>query len=181
MFILASQSPRRKELLKTIIDDFQIIPANIDEEAFKEDEVSYQKGIKIALEHKSDTIISADTIVKLNGKTYGKPKDDEMAKQFLRELSGNTHEVITYYSIINLAEKVLVKKSVTSYVIFNELSEELIDAYVQTKSPLDKAGGYGLQDNDKYPIIKGLKGSHSNIIGFPIEEIKEDLINNKLL
>ena len=181
MVILASASPRRRELLKQIVNDFKIITADIDEEisyvlspldAVKD--IAKRKGEKIHLEHPDDLVISADTIVVLNNKIIGKPIDKEDAKRILRELSGKTHYVYTGYAIHYL-DKIIVNY-VRSEVVFNELSEELIDEYVATGSPLDKAGAYGAQDSDlTYPIIKNIIGSYDNVIGFPTKEIKEDI------
>lgn len=181
MFILASKSPRRIELLKTIINDFLIIPANIDENSFPIEQVSYQKGQKIALLYPNDIIISADTIVTLNNNIYGKPLNKDDAYRILKELSNKTHKVITYYSIISINNSILINKSITSFVTFNDLSDKLINDYILSNSPLDKAGAYGIQDNDTFPIIKNYTGSLNNIIGFPIEQIKQDLISLGLI
>lgn len=177
MIILASKSPRRVELLKKIIPTFNIIPADIDESLYPINQVSYQKGIKIALDFPNDTIISADTSVQLNNKIYGKPKDKLDAISMLNELSNNTHKVITYYSIININKNIKINKNIISYVTFNKLTKEEIINYVNSNSPLDKAGAYGIQDNEKYHIIKEFIGSKNNIVGLPIEEIDNDLIS----
>ena len=97
------------------------------------------------------------------------------AKKILRELSNKTHEVITAYTIIK-GEKIITEYVVSS-VTFNNLSDKLIDDYIKSGSPLDKAGAYGIQDNDRYPIIKSYAGSYDNIVGFPVKEIKETLMN----
>ena len=181
MFILASKSPRRIELLKTIVPEFLVKPADIDESSFPIDQVSYEKGKKIASLYVDDIIISADTIVTLDNTIYGKPIDKSDAYRILKSLSNRTHKVITYYTIISINKNILLNKSITSLVTFNDLSNELINEYIASNSPLDKAGAYGIQDNDKYPIIKKYQGSLNNIIGFPIEELKEDLISLGLL
>ena len=184
MVILASASPRRRELLKQIVNDFKIITADIDEEisyvlspldAVKD--IAKRKGEKIHLEHPNDLVISADTIVVLEDKIIGKPVDEEDAKKILRDLSGKIHQVITAYCLFQGDE--FVEHYVISTVEFNKLSDELIDKYVASGSPLDKAGAYGVQDNDKFPIVKEVKGSMTNVIGFPVEEIEEDFIKMK--
>lgn len=172
MYILASKSPRRIELLKTIINDFLIVPANINEKEFPIESLSLEKASKIAQIHPNDTIIGADTFVKYNNKIFNKPVDENEAYEMLKTLSNQTHEVITYFTIINKNKNITYSNHITSYVTFNNLSNGLIEKYINSKSPLDKAGAYGIQDNNKFPIIKEYKGSLNNIIGFPIEEIK---------
>ena len=182
MLILASKSPRRKQLLKEdITDDFEIIVSDIDEEksyiyspieAVRD--IAYRKGEKIHLGHYDDTVISADTIVVLSSLIIGKPTSKLDAKRILRLLSNKTHQVITAYAIFKKDKMIL--NHVISEVTFNELNETLIDEYVQSGSPLDKAGAYGVQDNEKFHIIKEIKGSVKNVIGFPSEEIKNDLM-----
>ena len=179
MVILASSSPRRRELMKQITSDYKIITADIDEdksynlsplEAVLE--IARRKGEKVKQDHPHDLILSADTIVVLDNEIIGKPKDEEDAKRILKHLSNKEHEVITAYCLFK--EDKLIEHYVTSKVLFYELSDKLIDEYVKTGSPLDKAGAYGVQDNEKYPIVKRITGSIDNVIGFPVKEIKED-------
>lgn len=179
MVILASASPRRKELMKEITSDFTIITSDIDEdksyslpplEAVLD--IAKRKGLKVQERHPQDLIISADTIVVLNNKIIGKPKDTKDAIKILKELSGKTHEVITAFCMFK-GDK-FIERYVVSKVEFNNLSDKLIQAYVATGSPLDKAGAYGVQDNDSFPIVKKVTGSMSNVIGFPVDEIKEE-------
>ena len=180
MIILASASPRRRELLKTVVDDFKIITTDIDEEKSyilppleAVIDIAKRKGLEVRKDHPNDIIISADTIVLLGDQIIGKPKDKEDAKRILKTLSGKTHQVITAYYIFNKDK--IINNHVISEVTFNKLSDELIDKYVATGSPLDKAGAYGVQDNNEFPIISSVVGSVDNVIGFPIKEIKEDL------
>ncbi len=180
MIILASASPRRRELLKTVVNDFGIITTDIDEEKSyilppleAVIDIAKRKGLEARKEHPNDIIISADTIVVLDNQIIGKPKDKQDAERILKLLSGKTHQVITAYYIFN--KKEIIHRYVISDVTFNKLSDDLIKRYVQSGSPLDKAGAYGVQDNDKYPIISRVIGSVDNVIGFPIKEIKEDL------
>ncbi len=181
MVILASASPRRRELLKEITTDFEIITADIDEktsyilsplDAVRD--IAKRKGEKIHLEHKDDLVISADTIVVHKNKIIGKPIDEEDAKNILKELSDEMHEVITAYCLFKKDK--FIEKHVISQVYFYPLSEKMIEEYIATGSPMDKAGAYGVQDNEKYPIIKKVIGSITNVIGFPIEEIKKDFV-----
>ena len=180
MIILASKSPRRKELLKTLIDEFIIIPANLDEYLYKFEDLSLAKAKAIAKDYPNDIIISADTLVIKNGKVFGKPKNKKQATQMLQELSNSVHEVKTVYSIYSINQEISLTRVVTSKVYFNMLSDDLICRYVDTLSPLDKAGGYGIQDKD-FNLVKEIEGSYTNIVGLPIEELKEDLIKLKII
>ncbi len=181
-YILASKSPRRKELMKQISPDFIVAVEDIDEEKYYQlppidavRNIAKEKGKVVDKLYPNDLIISADTIVVLNGKIIGKPKDELDAKKILRMLSNKTHNVYTAYRIQYKGMEIL--HYVDSKVIFNNLSEDLIENYVKSGSPLDKAGAYGVQDNKDFPIIKKVIGSIDNVIGFPVAEIKEDISN----
>ena len=172
--------------MSQIVNDFKIDPADIDEttsykfsplEATRD--ISYRKGEVIAKKYPDDIVISADTIVVIDNKIIGKPKDAEDAIRMLKLLSNRTHEVITAYSIFY--KDIKLTHDVHSFVTFNKLDDEMIEEYVASKSPLDKAGAYGVQDNEQYHIIKEVKGSLNNVIGFPVEEIKKDLEDLHLL
>lgn len=185
-YVLASSSPRRKDLMKFISSDFLIDVSNVDEvveEGLSPTEVTthiaYQKGCVVANRHKDDIVISADTIVVIDDLIIGKPKDEEDAKRILKLLSGRTHYVHTAFYIF-YKDKAL-NGLVTSNVIFNEIDDKLIDEYVKSKSPLDKAGAYGFQDNEKYPLVHHVEGSIDNVIGFPVKEIKEKIQEMKQL
>ena len=156
MIVLASKSPRRKALISEYLtSDFLTYNCDIDED--------------LSL-HLVDPILIVRDIDKT---ILGKPKDEDDAYRILKLLSNKTHYVATAYSIIHNDKCIL--KHVISEVTFNELSDELIRQYISSKSPLDKAGAYGIQDNDKYHIIKEYKGSYYNIVGLPIEELLESL------
>ena len=177
-YVLASKSPRRQELMKLISSDFVIAVEDINEESSYKlapikavEDIAKRKGETVDKYYPNDLIISADTIVVLDNKIIGKPVDENDAKRILKELSNKSHYVYTGFRIKYL-DKVIVSH-ITSEVVFNELSDKLINAYVASGSPLDKAGAYGVQDNDKFPIIKKVIGSIDNVIGFPVKEIKE--------
>ncbi len=179
-YILASKSPRRKDLMNSISSDFLIAIEDIDESiSYKLDPVSAvkdiakRKGEAVYKSYPNDLVISADTIVVLEKEIIGKPKDKIDAKKILRKLSNKTHQVYTGYAIHYLDK--LIVGVVKTDVIFNELNDELIDKYIESGSPLDKAGAYGIQDNDKFPIIKNIIGSYDNVVGFPVKEIKEKI------
>ena len=186
MIILASASPRRKQLMeKEISSSFSIIVSDIDEslsfEKYKDvrdivKDISLRKCLAVSNDHPNDLVIAADTVVVLGNEIIGKPKDKEDAYRILKELSNKEHYVYTGYALKQNDK--LMQGIVKSTVYFNELSDELINAYIASGSPLDKAGAYGVQDNDKFPIVKKISGSMNNIIGFPTDEIKQDLIKN---
>lgn len=186
MFILASSSPRRRELMKQIVDEYKIIPSNFDEGIFSSlfpmeavHEIAKSKGEEVSLKYPDDVVISADTIVVIDNKLIGKPIDEDDACRILNLLSNKEHQVITSFCIFK--GKLLYQEEVISDVLFYPLTDALIKDYVKSKSPLDKAGAYGVQDNEKYPLVKEIKGSVDNVIGFPTKEIKEALIRLKLL
>ena len=186
MIILGSNSPRRKELMeKYISTSFLIDPSNNEEivninlsplENVKN--IAQAKCENVFLRHPNDVVISADTIVVFNNKIYGKPKDENDAKKILETLSNNEHQVITAY-VIKYQNKTITK-AVISNVYFNDLTDEFIDFYIKTKIPMDKAGAYAIQGEYGTKIVKSYKGSLSNIIGFPYEEILKDLKSNNI-
>ena len=182
MIVLASKSPRRQQLMKNITTDFVVDVSHIDEssslslppeEAVKD--IAKRKGLDIAKRHPNEIVISADTIVVIDNEIIGKPVDEEDAKRILRKLSGRTHQVLTAFCL--LKNDKFYEEVVSSDVLFENLSEELIDSYVKSGSPMDKAGAYGAQDNNDFKIVKKIMGSWSNVIGFPVEEIEKALKN----
>ena len=174
--ILASGSPRRKSFLTEYGYEFSVVPSTFDEIGEKDtpkQTVEYFASSKAQdvfdkLNDNSVVVLGADTIVCLDGKILGKPKDKNHAVEMLKKLSGKTHQVITAYAIISKEQKIV--DSVTTSVTFNTLSDDLIKEYVLTGSPLDKAGSYGIQDG--YDLVKEYNGSLNNVIGLPIEIIK---------
>ena len=179
MYILASQSPRRKELLSQIISEFEIIPSNINEniKVNTPEELplmlSKLKAEEIFKTHQDDTIIAADTIVVLDKKILGKPKNGKEAYKMLTSLSKKKHEVITRYTI--LSKEKCISRAIKTEVYFNKLNEQTIKEYIKTGSPFDKAGGYGIQDKE-FNLVKKIKGSLSNVIGLPLESLANDLL-----
>ena len=182
MIILASQSPRRQQLMHSITDDFVVEISHIDEssslslsplEAVKD--IAKRKGLDIAKRHPHDLVISADTIVVIDNQIIGKPVDEVDAKRILNLLSDRTHHVYTAFYLIK--ENKEYEEVVISEVTFEELSEQTIDEYIKSGSPMDKAGAYGAQDNNDFKLIKKITGSWSNVIGFPVDEIKKAISN----
>ena len=180
--ILASTSPRRKNLLKNAGLDFEIVPPAYDEE-FETLDFTFEKIEKISLNKalsikdsvpKDSVIISADTVVVFENKILLKPKDEKDAFNMLKELSGREHFVVTGYTLLCPKTNKIITSHVKSFVSFALLSDEQIKKYIYEYKPLDKAGAYGLQELPDYFGAK-TKGSMNNVIGLPVEEILEDL------
>ena len=183
--ILASNSPRRKKIFTDMELDFSIIPSEYDEK-LDSDEFSYDKIEDIATQKcldvvrrvdKDSLVFAADTVVVLHNKILGKPHTKENAYLMLKELSGQTHMVVTAICAINTRINRAVTQSTTSYVRFNELSDEMINYYIDTFNPLDKAGSYGIQELPPNYIDK-FEGSFENIVGLCPEAVK--IVLNKL-
>ncbi|MFA6618805.1 MAG: Maf family protein [Candidatus Neomarinimicrobiota bacterium] len=172
--ILASASPRRKTLLKELGLKFEVIPADIDE-SFQEDEtaldyvrrLAFEKANSLAQEHPDKIIVSADTIVVLHNEILGKPIDKEDAFRILKTLSNNYHQVITSFAILSIKKNIKVLEHEITDVHFRELSDEDIWEYIDTGSPMDKAGAYGIQDISAYLVDK-IDGCYHNVMGFPV-------------
>lgn len=178
--ILASNSPRRREILQREGIDFCVIPSSYEEEKTlklgKKTAEYFAKrkaqDVYDSLEDKCDKVVlGADTIVYLDGEILEKPKDYLDAKNMLKRLSSKKHLVITGYSFIG--ENLNICDSEISEVLFNDLSDEDIDKYIAEMKPFDKAGSYGIQDG--YNLVKTYRGSFDNIVGLPIEKILEVL------
>ena len=181
--ILASNSPRRKQFLIEYGLTFEVVSSAFGEftkETSPEKVVTdfaFGKASEVyqRLNDKNIVVLGADTVVSLDGKILGKPKDKEDAIKMLNALSGKTHQVYTGYSIIS-KDYSKTEYCVTD-VTFNDLSDKLIAQYVQTGLPMDKAGAYGIQDG--YNLVKEIDGSYNNVVGLPIElfidEIKKIL------
>ena len=177
--ILASASPRRKELLEQLGLQFVIIPAHIDESMFlNEDALKYvrrlseEKGRAIAEKYPEHIVISADTIVVYNEEILGKPIDKSDAFRMLRLLSGNTHEVITAFSILCGSRKIYMTEDELTEVSFRDLSDTDIHEYIDGGSPMDKAGAYGIQDLSAN-LVESISGCFYNVIGFPVAQFKK--------
>ena len=168
--ILASASPRRKELLSRIVKDFEIIPAkgkeSTDLTAPPEQiaqNLAKAKCDEVFLSH-GGLVIGCDTIVVHDKRVLGKPKDGNDAYSTLKSLSGKTHCVITGVCV-RYKDKISIDCESTQ-VTFNELSERFIKDYIKSGSPMDKAGSYGIQDGG---VVKSYEGSFTNVVGMPVE------------
>lgn len=175
MLILASKSPRRKELLKKIAPSFVVMDANIDERSVKCNqsslplEISKLKAYEIHSKYPDDDVLACDTIVIFKNQVLGKPKDEREAFRMLKLLSGNKHVVLSGYTYMRKNRE--INRSVKTIVYFNELSDNLIDDYIKKMKPFDKAGAYGIQD-EEFDLVKSIDGSYYNVMGLPIEDIK---------
>ncbi|MBQ8506632.1 MAG: septum formation inhibitor Maf [Clostridia bacterium] len=177
--ILASGSPRRRELLTQMGYKFEIIVPDVDENVsgHARDVVgilSRRKAEAVAKREDCGIIIASDTLVSLNGEALGKPQDENDAHRMLRMLSGETHEVFTGVTIIDAASGRNETQVVRTGVIFRELSDAEIWAYISTGEPMDKAGAYAIQGR-AHGFVEGFEGSYENVIGFPVDEIREML------
>ncbi|WP_296647203.1 Maf family protein [Romboutsia sp. 13368] len=177
--ILASASPRRREILENTNVKFDIISSSIDELVLEGESpcqmvmrLAFEKGTDIASKRKSDLVISADTIVVLDNTVLGKPKDEEEARAMITNLSGKTHQVITGISLINLENNKKIIDYVISNVKFKNLSEDDINDYIKTKESLDKAGAYGIQGYGAL-LVEEIQGDYFNIVGLPISKLSD--------
>lgn len=177
--ILASASPRRKEILGNTNVKFNIIKSEINE-VILEDEapiqavmrLAFEKCMNIASKNKNNLVIGADTIVVLDNSILGKPKDKDDAINMIKKLSGRRHQVITGISLINLDENKKVIDYVVSNVNFKELSDEDIMDYISTNEYLDKAGAYGIQGYGAL-LVEEIQGDYFNIVGLPISKLSD--------
>ena len=179
MFILASSSPRRKELLKKLIPEYEIVVPDVDERLLHLSpsdlaaEESKIKAYAVSSLYPEDEVLACDTIVVLEDEILGKPLDATDAKAMLKRQSGKRQIVLSGYTYIGKGRE--ITRTVATEVYFNELSDELIDDYVEKKKPLDKAGAYGIQDG--YPLVKRIVGSFDNVMGLPTEDIARHVFN----
>ena len=180
---LASKSPRRRKLLKQINLNFKSFTVDMEEKIKpgEKPSVSVKRLSKEKLEIARQKvnhgiIITADTIVVLNRKVIGKPKDKEEAKRFLKKLSGKVHTVYTGFSIYNSGNKMLLTDYEKTFVEFRKLTAKEIDDYIKSGSPMDKAGAYGIQDDFGAVFIKKINGCYYNVVGLPLTKVYQTLI-----
>ena len=173
-FILASQSPRRKELLERAGYRFDIIVSEVDEtipDGVSPDEavllLSRRKAEAVSAQHPGAVVLGCDTVVALDGQILGKPVDAADAKAMLSALSGNTHTVFSGVCVTDGARTEAFYTATD--VAFYPLEEETIDSYVATGEPMDKAGAYGIQGLGCV-LVEGIHGDYSNVVGLPLAE-----------
>lgn len=178
--VLASGSPRRKELLESLGIDFSIVPSKKAEPApenFKTAmgyvlECALQKAKEVAKRHPDSVVIGSDTVVVLDGGVLLKPKDKEQAREFLKRLSGNSHDVITALTILKDGSEQSFHE--LTRVTFYELDEDWIEAYISTEDPYDKAGAYGIQTMSGL-FVKEIKGDYNTVVGLPVASLARKL------
>ena len=174
--ILASNSPRRKELLSKLNYQFDIIPSVGDEVSTAHlpvdiaKELANRKALEVFKSNPDCVVIGCDTVVELDGQLLGKPKDQADAHKMLTALSGKTHTVHTGVCIVHKMGVWLFAD--TTEVVFRHLSEQDIANYIATGSPMDKAGAYGIQDSG---FVSHINGSYDNVVGFPTERVAQIL------
>lgn len=175
LFVLASKSPRRKELLQKIGINAQIIPSNVDESAYNKldpqkmvTQLAMVKAADVARDFRGNTyVIGADTCVCLDGKVFGKPQSMEEAENMLKKLSGRTHQVYTGYCVISCSDGKAVSKYCATDVTFRTLTDKEIKAYVKTRECMDKAGAYGIQEKGAI-FVEKIDGDYSSVVGLPV-------------
>ena len=174
--ILASQSPRRRAFLEELGLSFRTIASSLDEtreegespQTFVE-RMACEKAKDVCKRYPDAWILSADTIVYIEDKVFGKPESYEAAIEMLMTLSGREHNVMTGYCLACYGLKINIVERVRTRVRFVEFSKEIARAYVQTGEPLDKAGSYGIQGKGG-ALVEGINGSYSNVVGLPLAE-----------
>ncbi|MFA7067587.1 MAG: septum formation protein Maf [Erysipelotrichia bacterium] len=175
MLILASKSPRRKELLHKICSDFIVISPDINEDESRKNphdhplDVSRLKAYEVFKKYPNDDILACDTVVIIDNLILGKPQDEKDAYHMLKMLSGKRHVVLSGYTYIN--PLIEINRTVKTEVYFKDLSDDLIANYIKTGSSFDKAGAYGIQDG--FDLVDHIVGSFDNVMGFPSEDIKK--------
>jgi len=181
--ILASESVRRVDILRTLGVPFSIIPPDIDESRRQDESpkeyvlrISYDKAHKVGNHFPDKWVIGADTVVLYKNKILGKPKNETEAFDMLRTLSGKWHKVITGFCLLNMLRKVAYRDAVETRVFMRDMLDHEIVRYIGTSEPLDKAGAYAIQGRAGY-MVKEIKGSYTNVIGLPICEVAEVLLS----
>ena len=174
--VLASQSPRRVELLKEIFNQFEVAPSSTEE--VLDIGLRPEENAKILARAKAESIapsfpgcwvIGADTLVTLDHEIFGKPEDEEDAKRILKKISGREHLVVTGICVVG--PKKTLDKAVVSQVKIKPLTDQEIEDYIATGEPMDKAGAYAIQGKGNF-MVRSFTGSKNNIIGLPLDELK---------
>ncbi len=185
--VLASESARRVDILRSLGISFSIIPPDIDERKKRNESIreyvlriASEKAKKVGTYFPDKWVIGADTIVVHKGKVLGKPKSEKEAMEMLSALRGKWHKVLTAYCVLNMVKQSSYKDVVETKVFIKDLTDEEIKRYIKTSEPFDKAGSYAVQGKGGF-MVKEIKGSYSNVVGLPICEITEILLSLGIL
>jgi septum formation protein len=185
--ILASASPRRRELLRQIGLNFEVIPSEIEEDIIRGEEprnhvlrLARLKAKEVGRRQNSAIVVGADTVVVLDGRILGKPESEKEAFDMLTLLSGREHRVLTGFCVLDTSNGTEQCEAVESWVRFKSLSPEEIKGYIKTREPMDKAGAYAVQGKGSY-MIQEIKGSYTNVVGLPLCELVEVLTRLKAI
>lgn len=180
--ILASGSPRRKDFFRDLGFEFEVITADVDETPHPGEQpeafccrMALNKAGAVAVLHPEAWVVGADTIVVIGERILGKPLDEDGALVMLGELNGNKHSVLTGYALVCVREKVRISRSVATDVYFHRFPEEVLEGYVRTGEPMDKAGSYGIQGIGSF-LVDRIQGSCTNVIGLPVSELIDDML-----
>lgn len=176
--VLASNSPRRKELLQKLGYLFSVIPSDFDEKLVRHENPSefvrlcaLGKAVDVSFKLQGGIVLGADTVVVLEKKIFGKPKNAVDARRMLKKLSGKTHSVFTGVALVNARTKERASFAEESFVKFKALSKKELDNYLSCGEWVGKAGAYAIQGEKAKDIIEGYDGSFSNIVGLPLESL----------
>ena len=185
--ILASKSPRRKELLEQAGLIVTVVPSCVDEDGINitapenlVKTLAEAKAREVAGAYPESWVIGADTIVLIDGEILGKPDSTETARRMIQQLNGQTHEVFTGYAIFCEAMKTCISGVEKTDVHFRNLSQQEIEWYIQTDEPYDKAGAYAIQGLGSF-LVKRICGSYTNVVGLPVCEVLEHLLKTGII
>ncbi len=177
--ILASSSPRRKNLLSSIELEFEVIPAEVRETPSPHEtakdfalRIAERKAVFVGERYPHSWIIGADTVIAIGGEILGKPSGKEETKRMLKRLAGKEHLVITGYCLLKLAEGKKMEGAEETRVKIKPLKEMEIDWYINTGEPFDKAGGYAIQGKGAF-MVEWIEGSYTNVVGLPLCQLIE--------
>ena len=185
--ILASASPRRKEMLANLGLEFEVLAAGVDEVVQHGESpeefvlrAAIEKASDIAAKHPDAWVLGADTIVEYQGEILGKPKDAYEAQKLLIRLSGQKHRVFTGFCLLHEQDNLSASRVVITEVYFVPFPEKIAAAYVATGEPLDKAGAYGIQGRGGV-LVEKINGSYSNVVGLPLAETIDEMLRYKVI
>jgi len=181
--ILASSSPRRRDLLSSLGIEFEVVPANVQETPTTHEiakdfalRVAGKKALAVGGKYAYAWVIGADTVVTIEDKILGKPQNSEEAKMMLQQLANKEHIVITGYVLFNSEERKKIERVEETRVKIKHLEEKEINWYINTGEPFDKAGGYAIQGKGNF-LVEWIQGSYTNVVGLPLCQLVE-LLND---